>query len=107
MFFSSFTSKESLVRIAERFKALRFLAPVPVEHQIASNGEEPSFEFPFAVVLRAAFEYAHPGFLEKIFGAFAASGQVQQIAEQPELVLLDKKVEQLRVALLQAASDGF
>src|SRR5262249_26111949 len=93
-------------RPRERFKTFRFLAAVPVQHKIPRYRKEPSFEFPLAVVLRATLEDADPGFLETIFGTFTAAGQMKQIAEQPELILLDEQVEQLRVAVFQAASDG-
>ena len=96
-----------VVRAVKFVEALRFFAAVPVEHKIARDGEKPSFKFPLAVVLMAAFEDANPGFLEKIFGALAVRGEVQQVAEEPELILLDQSVEHVRVALLEAASECF
>src|SRR5690348_17062754 len=53
-----------------------------------------------------AFQHAQPRFLKKIFGALPVCGQVQQIAEQPELVLLDQPVEQIGVALFERACQG-
>jgi len=61
----------------QRVDALRFFAAMPIENKITGDGEKPGFKFPFAIVLVAAFEYAEPGFLEKVFGALAVGGQVQ------------------------------
>ena len=71
------------------------------------DGEEPGFELRFAVILVAALEDADPRFLEKIFGALFVAGDVEQVAEQAVLILLDQAVEQVGVAALEAASDGF
>jgi len=90
----------------QRVDALRFFAAMPIENKITGDGEKPGFKFPFAVVLMAAFEDPEPGFLEEIFGAFAVCSEVQQVAEQPELVLLDQAVEKVGVAALQALREG-
>ena len=95
-----------LLGIGQRVQALRFFRALPVDHQMAGDGEEPGFKFGFAVVLVAALEDADPGFLEKVFGALFVSGDVDEVAEQAVLILLDQAVEQIRVALLQAAGDG-
>jgi hypothetical protein len=71
-----------------------------------SDGEEPGFKFGFAVVLVAALEDADPGFLEKVLGALLASGDVDQVTEEAVLIQLNEVIEQIRVALLQAAGDG-
>ena len=70
------------------------------------DGEEPGLEFRFAIVLVAALEDADPGFLKKVFGAFFVSRDVDKIAEQAILILLDQAVEQIGVAPLQAARDA-
>src|SRR5258708_11991539 len=70
------------------------------------DGEEPSFKLRFAVILVAALENADPCLLEEILGALFVSGDVDQVAEQAVLILLDQAVKQIRVALLQAARDG-
>jgi len=54
----------------------------------------------------AALEDADPGFLKKIFGAFLVPGDVDEIAEQAVLILLDEAVEEIGVAALQTARDG-
>ena len=54
----------------------------------------------------AALEDADPGFLKKIFGAFLVSADIDEIAEQAVLILLDQAVEKIWVAALQAARDG-
>ena len=54
----------------------------------------------------SAFEDAQPGLLEKIFGTFAAGRQIEQVAEQTELVLLDEPVEEAGIAHLERARDG-
>jgi len=81
----------------KRVDALRLLAAVLIEHKISCDCEKPGLEFPFSVVLVAALEYAKPGFLEKIFGPLAIRGEVQQVAEQAELILFDQMVELLAV----------
>ena len=88
----------------KRFEALRFLATMPVKHQVARNSEKPSFEFPLAVVLMAAFENAQPSLLEKVFGALTVSGEVNQVAEKAELILLDEAVEQIGIAAPEGTS---
>lgn len=54
----------------------------------------------------AALEDAYPGLLEKILGQLAIAGQVQQVAEEAVLVLLDEAVEHIRIAALQAEREG-
>src|SRR5260370_14953427 len=71
------------------------------------DGEEPAFKFRFAIILVAALEDADPGFLEKIFGALFVSRDVDEVAEQAVLILLDQPVEQVGVAPLQPARNGF
>jgi hypothetical protein len=93
------------MRAGERFNALRFLAAMPVEHQIAGDGEEPGFKFPPAVVLMAALENPQPGFLKKVFGALLVAGEVDQVAEQAELVLLDETVEEIGIAASERAGE--
>src|SRR5713101_1677420 len=73
---------------------------------MARDGEEPGFKFRLSVVLVAALKDADPGLLEKILGALSVSRYVYQVAEQPILILLDQAVEQIGVALLQAARDA-
>src|SRR5258707_612500 len=58
-----------------------------------------------AVVLMAAFQHANPGFLEEVLGQFAISRQVNQIPEQPVLILLDETVQQVRIAPAETASN--
>src|SRR5258708_25435525 len=70
------------------------------------DGEEPAFKFRFATMLVAAREDADPGFRKKIFGALFVSRDVDKIAEQAILILLDQAVEQIGVAPLQAARDA-
>src|SRR5262249_28332720 len=41
--------------------------------------------------------------LKEILRAFLAAGQVQQIAEQPELVLLNQPIQQIGIAPLERA----
>src|SRR5437879_4879932 len=84
----------------------RFLRALPVNHQVARDGKEPRFKFIFAVVLVAAFEHADPRFLKKILSAFFVSRDVNEIAEQPVLILLDQPVEKIRIALLQSPRDA-
>jgi len=88
----------------KRFQALRFFATMPVKHQVARNGEKPRFEFPLAVVLMAAFENAQPSLLEKVFGALTVSGEVNQVAEKAELILLDEAVEEIGIAAPEGTS---
>jgi hypothetical protein len=57
--------------------------------------------------LVAALDNANPGFLEKILGALFAAGDVDEIAEQAVLILLDQAVKQIGITPLQAARDGF
>src|SRR5260370_5782884 len=54
----------------------------------------------------AALQHADPRLLEKVLGARAVAGDVQQIAEQAVLILFDERVKQLRVAAFQAKGQG-
>jgi hypothetical protein len=71
------------------------------------NGKQPSFKFGFAVVLMAALQNADPRLLKKIFSPFFISRDVNQVPEQPELVCLYQKIQQLGIAFLQPASNSF
>src|SRR5208283_1659277 len=53
----------------------------------------------------ALLQHAQPGLLEQVFGRRPVSGQVQQIAQQPVLILLDQRVEQVRIATPESPSD--
>src|SRR5258708_34142204 len=86
------------VRIGEGIEALRFLLALPIDDQVAGDGKKPGFKLGFAVVLMAALEDANPGLLKEVLGALAIAGDVQQIAEQAGLVLLQKGVEQMGIA---------
>src|SRR5690242_18955734 len=55
----------------------------------------------------AAFQHAYPGFLKEIFRQLPVSAQVQQILEQPVLILLDQRIEQFGIALPQPVGYGF
>ena len=76
-----------------------------IDGEVARNGEEPGAECIFVVELVSAFEDADPGFLEEVFGQFAASGQVHEVAEKAMLVLLDEAIEQVRISTSKSASD--
>jgi len=65
----------------------------------ASNFDLPSYWWP-----RSRLGSRFP---EKNLRSVLAPRDINQIAEQAVLVLLDQAVEQVRVALLQAARDGF
>src|SRR5882672_2651476 len=94
-----------LFRIRQGVEALRFLGALPVDDQMARDGEKPGFEFRFAVVLMAAFENADPGFLKEILGTLLVSNDVNQVTEQAVLILLDQTIKQIRIAPLQTARD--
>ena len=95
-----------LFGIGQRIEALRFLGALPVNDEVTGDGEEPGLKSRSTVILVAALEDADPSFLKKIFGALFVSRDVDQVAEQAVLILLDQAVEQVRVAPLQAARDG-
>jgi len=95
-----------LLGVGQRVQALRFLRALPVNHQVPRDGEQPGFKFGFAVVLVPALEDADPCLLKKILRAFFVSRDVDEIAEQAVLILLNQPVEQIRVALLQSPRDA-
>ena len=97
----------AIIGIEQSVEALHFFLALPVDDQVARDAEEPGLEFVFAVVLVAAFEDANPGFLKKIFGALAARSQIEQIAEEPVLILLDQLIEEIGVAALEPLGEGF
>src|SRR5439155_649236 len=85
-----------LLGVGTRIQTLRFFGALPVNDQVASDGEEPSLEFRFAVVLMAALEHADPRFLKEVLGATLASGDVDGIPQprvfsQKSSDLLEKK----------------
>src|SRR3954447_11579026 len=92
--------------IGKLLEASHGALPAHVNDQVASDGEEPGIEAGGAVVLTAALEHPHPGLLKEIFGELAVAGEVEQIAEETMLIGEDEGVEELDIALLQAARDG-
>ncbi len=54
----------------------------------------------------AAFHHANPGLLEEVLGQIAIPCQVDQIAQQPMLILLDETVQQVRIAPAKTTSYG-
>ena len=96
----------AFVRIGEGIEALRFLLALPIDDQVARDREEPGVKFRFAVVLVPALQHADPGLLKEVFGALAISRYVEQIPEQPVLLLLNETVEQLWVAASQPEGYG-
>src|SRR5579883_584587 len=54
-----------------------------IDNEMTSDRKEPGFEFRLAVVLRSSFQHAHPRFLKKVFGQLAATGEIEQITQQP------------------------
>src|ERR1700719_4873840 len=91
----------AFVGICEGVETLRLLLALPIDDQVASDREEPSLEPRPTVVLMTALQNAYPRLLEEIFGALAVPGDVDEIAEQAVLILLDQCVEQLRVTAFQ------
>jgi len=77
-----------------------------IDNEVAGDGEEPSVEAGFAVVLGAAEEDADPGLLEEVFGDLAVAGKEEEVTEEAMLVLLDEPVEEVGVLPLEAAGDG-
>ena len=96
-----------LLRINERVQALRFFRALPVDHQVPGDGEKPRFKFRFSVVLMAALEHPDPSLLKKVLRPRFVSGNVHEVAEKSVLILFDQPVEQVGIAPLQAARDGF
>src|SRR5882762_266779 len=91
----------AVVGVRQRIETFHFPLALPVDDQVARDREEPGVKFRFAVVLVPALQHADPGLLKEVFGALAISRYVEQIAEQPVLVLLNETVEQLWVAASQ------
>src|SRR6266581_7068248 len=95
-----------LFGIGQRIEALRFPGALPINDQVAGDGEKPGLEFGFAVVLMAALEDTDPCFLEKIFGAVLVSRDIEKITEQAVLILFNQAVEQVAIAALETAGYG-
>src|SRR5437667_7127040 len=53
----------------------------------------------------AAFQHPYPGFLEEVLGQFTISRKINQMPEQPVVILLNQAVEQVGIPATQAASD--
>src|ERR1700688_1762209 len=96
-----------LLGIRERVQTLNFSLALPIDHQVACDGEQPSFKAGFSVVLMPTLQNTNPRFLEKIFSARAIASDVHEITKQPELILLDQPVQQIRVTPLQALRQCF
>ena len=77
-----------------------------IDDEVAGDGEEPGIEAGFAVVLRAAKQDTHPGFLEEIFCGFAFAGEEEEIAQEAMLVGLDELIEEGGIVAFEAAGDG-
>lgn len=92
--------------IGEVVQAGNFLAARDVDHQVASDGEEPGLEFGFLVVLMTTLQDAHPGFLEEIFGERAVAGEEEEIPIKAMLILLDEAIEKVGVAATETCGEG-
>lgn len=76
-----------------------------IDHQITRDGKQPRVEARIAVELGAAQQHPHPRFLEKILGHLPIAGEIQQIPQQPVLILQDEFVQQLGIVPLQTRRD--
>ena len=74
-----------------------------IEHQMPRDGKQPGFELRLAIVLIAAVQNADPGLLKQVFGRLRPGGQIEQIAEEALLILLDQAIEQIGIAPPQSA----
>ena len=57
-----------------------------------------------AVELRATQEHAHPGFLEKVLGQLAIACEIEQVAQQPMLILENQLVQNAGVVALRPSA---
>ena len=76
-----------------------------VDGEIARDGEEPGLEAGAAVVGATALQNAQPGLLHQVVDEIAPPEQVDEVADQTELILLDQVVQQGDVSLTKTACD--
>src|SRR5690242_6238273 len=83
------------------------LAACVVDNEVARDRHQPGLELVARAVLRAAFEDANPGVLEDVLCELRISREVEEVAIQAMLILLDELIEYGRVAAAQSARDLF
>ena len=64
---------------------------------MARDRKQPRLKARSPVELAGPIERAHPGFLHQVLGQIAAGGEVDQIAQQPVVVLRDQPGDMLRI----------
>src|SRR5208337_3959124 len=69
------------------------------------NRHQPCDEAIAAVVEMALLQHAQPGLLKQVFGEGVIASEMQQVAQKPVLILLDQRVEQIRVAAPETTRD--
>jgi hypothetical protein len=83
------------------------LPPGVIDHEVAGDRKQPGLEFPACAVLGAALKYADPGVLEKILRHLLIAREIQEVAVEAVLVLLDELIQYTRIASLQGSRDLF
>src|SRR5512146_3059996 len=83
------------------------LAARIVDDEVTRDRHEPGLELVARTVLRTALEHANPCVLKNVLGELCIAGQIEQVAIEAVLILLDELIEHGRVAAAQSARDLF
>ena len=77
-----------------------------VDGEIAGDGEEPGLEARMAIVRTTALEDTQPCLLDEVIDGVAASEQIDEVADETEVILDDEGVQEGYVSLTKAACNS-
>ena len=84
----------------------RLLLSQVVDRQVSCDGEQPRLETEAAVILPRVFQNTQPGFLNEVLGQFTPGCPVDQISEEPIVILRDDSANEFGVSSPQCARDA-
>ena len=90
--------RRAVFRILHLVQAAGIAFAQVVDGNVVPDRHEPGDEAVAPVVEMPLFQHAQPDLLKQVFSDRAIAGEVQQITQQPVLILLDQRIEQIRIA---------
>src|SRR5690348_9030708 len=77
-----------------------------IDRQVSRDGEQPRLETLAAVILARVFQYTQPGLLNEVLGLFPPGCPVDQISEEPIVILRHQSANESRVSAPQCTRDA-
>lgn len=84
----------------------RLLLTQVIDRQVSRDREQPRLEAKGAVILPRVFQYPQPGFLNEVLGLFTPGCPVDQISEEPIVILRHHSANEFRVSSSQCTRDA-